>query len=70
MKSNIDSLKRVLENTNYNYRGILELLTSDFNKIKLQKEEAKSKGYSSCFIVAFKNGIKIPVDEALKTTSN
>lgn len=45
-------------------------LSSDYNVIKTLEEEAKSKGYSSCFIVAFKNGEKIPLSEALKTTAN
>jgi N-acetylmuramoyl-L-alanine amidase len=83
-KIQIAASKRKLETKSYNFKGLKEISrekvndlfkyyygeTSDFNKIKSQKEEAKSKGYSSCFIVAFKNGIKIPVDEALKTTSN
>ena len=82
-KVQISASKRRLQTKSYNFKGLKEISrakvnklykyyygeTSDFNKIKSQKEEAKSKGYSSCFIVAFKNGIKIPLDEALKTTS-
>lgn len=41
--------------------------TSDYNTVKSLKEEAKSKGYTSCFIVAYKNGKKISVTDALKT---
>ena len=37
---------------------------------KVLEEKAKKKGYSSSFIVAFKNGKKIPLTEALKTTAN
>lgn len=44
--------------------------TSDYNSIKKQEEEAKKKGYTSCFIVAFKQGKKIPLADALKTTAN
>ncbi|WP_100611426.1 N-acetylmuramoyl-L-alanine amidase family protein [Confluentibacter lentus] len=45
-------------------------LTSDYNVIKRLEDEAKSKGYTSCFIVAFKQGKKIPLSDALKTTAN
>ena len=82
-KVQIAASRRKLQPKSYNFKGLKELSrekvnklykyyygeTSDFNKIKSQKEEAKSKGYSSSFIVAFKNGIKIPLDEALKTSS-
>ena len=40
--------------------------TSDYNVAKQNLEEAKSKGYSSAYLVAFKNGQKITVQEALK----
>ena len=80
----IAASNRKLKTKAYNFKGLEEISrekvnnlykyyygeSSDFNKIKSQKEEAKSKGYSNCFIVAFKNGIKISLDEALKTTSN
>ncbi|WP_296313205.1 N-acetylmuramoyl-L-alanine amidase family protein [Winogradskyella sp. UBA3174] len=45
-------------------------VTSDYNKVKKMQEEAKSKGYSSSFVVAFKNGKRVPIDEALNTASN
>ncbi|MCC1485347.1 N-acetylmuramoyl-L-alanine amidase family protein [Winogradskyella immobilis] len=44
--------------------------TQDYNIAKTLKEEAKNKGYSTCFIVAYKNGKKVSVDEALKSASN
>jgi N-acetylmuramoyl-L-alanine amidase len=44
--------------------------TSDYTKIKAQQKLAKSKGYKSSFIVAYKNGERIPVQDALKSTSN
>jgi len=44
--------------------------TSDYNKIKIQQNNAKNKGYKTCFIVAYRNGEKIALKEALKTTVN
>jgi N-acetylmuramoyl-L-alanine amidase len=44
--------------------------TSDYNAIKAQQKQAHSKGYEGCFIVAFKNGERIPMEDALKTPSN
>ena len=41
--------------------------TSDYNKIELMKTFAKEKGYSSCYIVAFKDGKKLRVSDVLKT---
>ena len=40
--------------------------TSDFEAAKALLKEAKSKGYNSAFIVAFNNGSKISIQEALK----
>ena len=40
--------------------------TSDYDEIKKQLQEAKTKGYESAFVIAFKNGKKINVSEALK----
>lgn len=44
--------------------------TSDYNKVKSMLETAKSKGYSSAFLVAFKDGEQISLEQALKTTLN
>lgn len=44
--------------------------TSSYKDIKPFIQTAKSKGYKSSFVVAFKDGQKIPLDEALKTTAN
>ena len=35
-------------------------------KPKNQLKEAKSKGYDSAFLIAFKNGKKISIQEAIK----
>lgn len=44
--------------------------TSNYNDIKRLQDEASKKGYASCFIVAYKDGKKISIDDALKTTTN
>jgi N-acetylmuramoyl-L-alanine amidase len=44
--------------------------TSSYDKAKQLEEIAKSKGYKSSFIVAFKDGNRIPLSDALKTTTN
>ena len=40
--------------------------TSDYDTAKRNLEEAKAKGYASAYIVAYKDGKKISVQEALK----
>ncbi|RMA64237.1 N-acetylmuramoyl-L-alanine amidase family protein [Ulvibacter antarcticus] len=40
--------------------------TSDYNKIQLMKTFAQEKGYTSCYIVAFKNGQKLKLSDVLK----
>lgn len=40
--------------------------TSSYTQIKRMQSVAKSKGYPSSFVVAFKNGQQISLDEALK----
>jgi N-acetylmuramoyl-L-alanine amidase len=44
--------------------------TSDYLRIQEKKREAESHGFSSCYIVAFKNGEKLAVNEALKTKAD
>ncbi len=41
--------------------------SSDYNKIELMKTFAKEKGYSTCYIVAFKDGKKLKLSHVLKT---
>jgi N-acetylmuramoyl-L-alanine amidase len=41
--------------------------TSDYNKIQLMKTYAQEKGYSSCYIVAFKKDKKLKLSEVLKS---
>lgn len=40
--------------------------TNDYNEAKMQLLEAKTRGYDSAFIVPFKNGQKISLNDALK----
>ena len=40
--------------------------TSNYEEAKRLLSEAKNKGYSSAFLIAFKNGKKVSVQEALK----
>lgn len=40
--------------------------TTDFNEAKKNLEEAKAKGYNSAFLIAFKNGNRIDMQEAVK----
>jgi len=79
-KVQIAAGKRKLETKSYNFNGLRNVervkfgsiykyyvgKTSDYNKIKEIKELVKSKGYGSAFIVAFKNGKKISIDDVLK----
>ena len=65
--SNFKGLKNVTVRTNngsffkYAYGS-----TSDYNVAKQDLKEVKSKGYSSAYIIAFKNGKSVSVEEALK----
>lgn len=43
--------------------------TSSYSEIQKLHQQAKAKGYPSSYIVAFRNGNKITVNEALKTGS-
>ena len=67
ISSNFNGLKNVTVRTNngtffkYAYGS-----TSDYNVAKQDLKEVKSKGYSSAYIIAFKNGKSVSVEEALK----
>jgi N-acetylmuramoyl-L-alanine amidase len=41
--------------------------TPDYNKIRLMKTFAQEKGYTSCYVVAFKDGKKKKLSEVLKS---
>jgi len=79
-KVQIASGARKLETKSYNFKGLKNIerikvgrsykyylgKTSDYSEIKELQQLAKSKGYTSAFVVAFRNGKKIPVEEVLK----
>ncbi|WP_413512262.1 N-acetylmuramoyl-L-alanine amidase family protein [Myroides odoratus] len=79
-KIQIAASTRVLELKPKNFKGLSNLSmekgakvnkyfygqTSDYTEAKKLLEEAKAKGHSSSFIVAYKDGKSISVDEALK----
>ena len=79
-KVQIASGSRKLETKSYNFKGLKNVdrvkvgnsykyylgNTSNYSEIEEFKKIAKSKGYKTAFIVAFKNGKKISVEEVLK----
>ncbi len=83
-KVQIAASSRRLEPKPYNFNGLSEIsriklgdlykyyygYTSDYNKAKQLKDEARSKGYTSSFIVAYKGEERISIEDALKTATN
>ena len=83
-KVQIAASKRKVATKAYNFKGLKDVQrirvdnvyryfygeTSNYQAIQELKEKAAKRGYDTCFIVAYKNGEKIPVEEALKTPSD
>ena len=83
-KVQIAASSKELAPKSYNFKGLSDIsrvkvgktykyfygYTSDYSKIKQYQLEAKAKGYKDCFVVAYRDGNKIDVSEALKSTSN
>ncbi len=83
-KVQIAASSRKLETKPYNFSGLTDISrevsgsvykyfygeTSGYNNAKQLQAYAKQKGFNSCFIVAYKNGEKISLTEALKTPAN
>lgn len=83
-KVQIAASSRKLEPKSYNFKGLDQIsreqngklykyfygASSNYTEVRRLQNEAKQKGYSSCFIVAYKDGNKIELSEALKTTAN
>lgn len=83
-KVQIAASSRNLAAKSYNFKGLSEISktkvgklykyyygnTSDYNKAKALQQEAKSKGYTSSFLVAYKDGKQIDMSQALKTATN
>ncbi len=83
-KIQIAASSKALEPKSYNFKGLSEISreraggiykyfsgnTSDYNKVKQLQNDARSNGYKDAFIVAYKDGNKIDVTDALKSASN
>ena len=83
-KVQIAASSKKLEPKSYNFKGLNDIsrekfgtlykyfygYTSNYTEVKALKNKALKKGYSSCFVVAFKDGQRISLDKALKTTAN
>lgn len=83
-KVQIAAGSKKLEPKSYNFNGLSDIsrekagtifkyfygYTSDYNKIKQFQIQAKAKGFKDSFVVAYKDGKKIDVSEALKSASN
>ena len=63
---NFKGLKEVTSVYEDNVYKYLYEETSDYENAKNQLKEVKSKGYDSAFVIAFKNGKRISVQEAIK----
>lgn len=63
----LDNISRLKEGNLYKY---FYGTTSSYNDAEELQEYAKKKGYTTSFIVAFKDNEKIGLADALKTTSN
>jgi N-acetylmuramoyl-L-alanine amidase len=73
--------KRKLDPTPENFKGLNEVVrlpedglykyyygqTSDYNKIQVMKAYTRERGFTSSYVVAFRNGVKIPLSEALNS---
>ena len=83
-KVQIAASSRDLEPEAYNFKGLSDISkdkvgdlfkyyfgnTSDYNEIRRLEAIAKGKGYTSSFVVAFKDETQIKLSDALKTSSN
>ncbi|PNQ72987.1 N-acetylmuramoyl-L-alanine amidase [Hanstruepera neustonica] len=83
-KVQIAASSRKLEPKSYNFNGLDDISredlgelykyyygnTSDYNEVKRLQDEAKAKGYKSCFIVAYKNSKQVSVADVLNSSAN
>ncbi len=79
-KVQIAASSRNLALKSYNFKGLTNLSrektkglyryfsgsTNDYDKIKDLQREAKTKGYTKCYIVAYKNGVRVNLSAVLK----
>ena len=64
--SNFKGLKDISIESGANLYKYMYGETTNYDEAKKLLQEAKSKGYSSAYLIAFKNGEKISVQDALK----
>jgi N-acetylmuramoyl-L-alanine amidase len=64
--SNFKGLKNVSISNGTSVYKYMYGETSDYDEAKKYLQEAKEKGYNSAFLIAFKNGKSLPVQDALK----
>ncbi|WP_411896121.1 N-acetylmuramoyl-L-alanine amidase [Winogradskyella sp. A2] len=83
-KVQIAASSKNLAPKSYNFNGLTDITkdkvgnlykyfygkTSDYIKANQLLQEAKTKGYTSSFVVAYKNGEKVDVSDVLKSTTN
>lgn len=63
--SNFNGLKDISMVSENKYYKYMYGETSDYNEAIKRLQEAKSRGYDSAYLIAFKNGAKISVQDAL-----
>jgi N-acetylmuramoyl-L-alanine amidase len=66
ISSNFNGLSNISLSSEGNLYKYMYGETSNYNEAKRLLSEAKSKGYSSAFLIAFKNGKKVSIQDALK----
>jgi N-acetylmuramoyl-L-alanine amidase len=64
--SNFKGLAAISVTTECKFYKYMYGETADYNDAKRLLEEAKSKGYDSAYLIAFKNGEMISVQDAIK----
>jgi len=64
--SNFNGLSNITVSVEGNLYKYMYGETTNYEEAKRLLSEAKNKGYSSAFVIAFKNGKKVSVQEALK----
>ncbi|MBC8756444.1 N-acetylmuramoyl-L-alanine amidase [Kordia sp. YSTF-M3] len=79
-KVQLSASSKKIPTKSYNFKGLKEISrekagsiyryfygkTSDYEEIKRKKQEAIRKGYSDCYVVAYKKGKKVSLTEVLK----